>query len=84
MYGTRDAARQCDEFSNECIQTAGFRTGKSCPYIYIYSSEGGIGWRHGGDVIFGREVLQGLMILKLRARLGFESGDAKRISILNR
>ncbi|CAK0909172.1 unnamed protein product, partial [Prorocentrum cordatum] len=95
MHGARDAAHQCDKFSSGCIQTAGYRTGKSCPRIYIHSSEESVGWRHGDEMVmvFGGEgevvdrafkVLRIPMILKLRARLGFDSGDAKHISILSR
>ena len=93
MYGTRDAANQYDAFSNEKITGVGYLTGKSCPCLYRHKDALSIGWRHGDDMIFVGEdlvvddVYKKLgkeMILKLRAKLGFEEGDDRHISVLNR
>ena len=93
MYGTRDAAHEYDGFSNEKICAQGYKHGMSCPCIYDHEKELSIGWRHGDGMIFGGEdhwvdevhaKLGKEMILKLRAKMGFEDGDDKHISILNR
>ena len=88
MYGTRDAANQYDAFSNEKITGVGYLTGKSCPCLYRHKDALSIGWRHGDDMIsVGEDLvvddvykkLGKEMILKLRAKLGFEEGDDRHI-----
>ncbi len=93
IYGTRDAANQWDAFFNDKVAKLGFDVGLSNPCLYRHRSALSIGWRHGDDLIFAgeEEFLDQLhqdlgkdMILKKRALCGFEPGDDKHITILNR
>ena len=93
LYGTRDAANQWDEFANDKVAALGFDIGLSSPCLYKHQTEAAIGWRHGDDLAFAgepkflEEIYVGLskdMVLKKRALLGFERGDDKHITILNR
>ena len=93
LYGTRDAANQWDSFFNKEISELGYKVGESNPCLYMHRDLFSIGWRHGDDLVFAGEdghmkslfvELQKKMIVKQRALLGFDDGDDKHVSILNR
>ncbi|CAK0797196.1 unnamed protein product [Prorocentrum cordatum] len=92
LYGTRDAAKAWDEFFNEAIVRREYEVGLSSPCLYYCAAEDSAGWRHGDDLVFEGpdewldwlgECLRSVMILKRRAKLGWDTADDKHVTILN-
>ena len=95
MYGSRDAGRCWDDFSDTAMKALTFKAGDFCPCVYYSEELDAPCWRHGDDfvVLATRTVLatffesaQEHMILKHMGTLGpcKDVGDVSEVRCLNR
>ena len=95
MYGSRDAGRCWDDFSDNVMKALTFKAGEFCPCVYYSAELDAPCWRHGDDfvVLATRTVLatffdgaQKHMLLKHMGTLGpcKGLGDILEVRCLNR
>ena len=93
MYGTRDAAASWEEFYTEVLEAAGAKSGDFSPCLFHSVQTNLRIWVHGDDkALVGKrsvvmamiKVLEGKMMIKTKAMLGFARGDDRSATLLNR
>jgi len=93
MYGTRDAAANFADKVMEVLRSMGFKIGIFCPCLCRHDEKGILLFYHGDDFVSEGEddalkwfkiELSKELLVKVRGVLGWDDGDLREITLLNR
>jgi hypothetical protein len=93
MYGTRDAAANFADKVMEVLRDMGFKIGVFCPCLCKHDEKDIMLFYHGDDFVsegdddaleWFKVELSKRLLVKVRGVLGWDEGDVKEVTLLNR